>query len=117
MSEKRNIELFIKDVFDSIDKINGYVSNINDGNELKKNKQAYDAVMMNFIIIGEAVKNIYEDVQKNYPDVEWREIMAMRNILVHEYWGVDEKVIWNAVKKNLPELKEIILRIKESLNK
>lgn len=117
MSDKRNINLFIQDVFDCIDKINTYVLGMSNGNELEKNKQAYDAVMMNFIIIGEAVKNIYEDVRKNYPNVEWKEIMAMRNILVHEYWGVDEKVIWNAVKKNLPELKEIILRIKSGLKK
>ena len=71
--------------------------------------------MMNFIIIGEAVKNIYEEVRENHPDVPWKEIMAMRNILVHEYWGIDESVVWNTIKKDLPELKEILLRIKNSL--
>lgn len=71
---------------------------------------------MNFIIIGEAVKNIYEEVRENYPNVEWRKIMAMRNLLAHEYWGVDEKVVWSAIRKNLPKLKEIITTIKDSLN-
>ena len=42
--------------------------------------------------------------------------MAMRNILVHEYWGIDEGVVWNTIKKDLPELKEIILRVKKGLN-
>ena len=116
MSEKRNIKLFIQDAFDSIDKINSYVSDIKDAKELKDSGQIYDAVMMNFIIIGEAIKNIYEEVRVNYPDVEWRQIMAMRNILIHEYWGVDEKVVWNAIRKNLPELKEILTKINRSLN-
>lgn len=51
MSEKRNIKLFIQDVFDAIDKINGYVSTISDDKELKQDKKSYDAVLMNFIII------------------------------------------------------------------
>jgi len=116
MSEKRSLHLFIQDVFDAIDKINGYVSSITTGKELKSDKKTYDAVLMNFIIIGEAVKNIYDEVRENHPNVEWRKIMAMRNLLAHEYWGVDEKVVWNAIRKNLPQLKEIITKIKNSLN-
>ena len=115
MTGKRNIQLFIQDVFDAIDKIDGYVSGINTAEELKKSGPVYDAVMMNFIVIGEAVKNIYEEVRKNYPNVEWRDIMAMRNLMVHEYWGIDEEVVWDAVRKNLPELKVIITEIKSDL--
>lgn len=116
MSEKRSVKLFIQDVFDAIEKINGYVSDIATEKELKANTKTYDAVMMNFIIIGEAVKNIYDEVRQNHPNVEWREIMAMRNLMVHEYWGINEGVVWDAIKKNLPELKEIITKIKNSLN-
>jgi uncharacterized protein with HEPN domain len=117
MSEKRNIELFIQDVFEAIDKISGYVSSINNEKDLKRERMAYDAVMMNFVIIGEAVKNIYDEVQVNYPDIEWKEIMAMRNILVHEYWGINEGVVWGTIKKDLPELKKIIIRIQSNLKK
>jgi uncharacterized protein with HEPN domain len=116
MSEKRNVKLFTQDIFDTIDKINGYSSGFKSEKELKNDRKTYDAVMMNFIIIGEAVRNIYEEVRENHPNVEWREIMAMRNILVHEYWGVNEGVVWNTIKKDLPELKNIITRIKNSLN-
>ncbi len=116
MSEKRSVNLFIQDVFDAIDKINDYVAGINNAKELKNSGQVYDAVMMNFIIIGEAIKNIYEAVRKYHPNVEWRQIMDMRNVLAHEYWGVDEKVVWSAIRKDLPKLKEIITKVKNSLN-
>lgn len=116
MSEKRDVKLFIQDVFDCIDKINSYVYGIVDEKELKKDKKAYDAVMMNFIILGEAVKNIFEEVSENYPNIEWREIMAMRNLIVHEYWGIDEGVVWDSIRNDLPELKGIITRIKDNLN-
>jgi uncharacterized protein with HEPN domain len=116
MSQKRNVKLFIQDVFDAIDNINGYISNLQDEKELKKDKKTYDAVMMNFIIIGEAVRNIYEEVRENYPNVEWKEIMAMRNVMVHEYWGINEGVVWSSIRNDLPELKEIVTKIKNSLN-
>jgi uncharacterized protein with HEPN domain len=115
MNEKRNIHLFIQDVFDAINNINGYVSGFVDARSLKNDRKTYDAVMMNFIVIGEAVKNIYEDVRKNYPDVEWKEIMAMRNLLVHEYWGVNERVVWDCIKNDVPELQDILVKIRDSL--
>ncbi len=115
MSEKRDVTLFIQDVFDAIEKINGYVSGIQNEDELKHDRKSYDAVMMNFIVIGEAVKNIYDAVRENYPNVEWREIMAMRNLMVHEYWGINEGVVWDSIKNDLPELKEIITRVRDGL--
>ena len=117
MSEKRSVLVFIQDVLDSIERINGYTSGIANERDLKDDRKTYDAVIQNFTVIGEAVKNIYEEVRENHPNVEWREIMAMRNLLVHEYWGINEGVVWDAIKKNLPELKEIITNIKKSVGK
>lgn len=115
MSEKRSVQLFIQDVFDAIGKINSYVSGITGEKELKNDEKTYEAVIWNFTVIGEAVKNIYEEVRKNNPEVEWKEIMAMRNLMVHEYWGINEGVVWDAIKNNLPELKSVITKIKNSL--
>ena len=66
---------------------------------------------MNFIILGEASRNIYEEVRKNHPEVEWKDVMNMRNKLVHEYFGVDLKIIWKTIKEKLPELKNQIENI------
>ena len=116
MSEKRSVKLFIQDIFDAIDKINDYVSGIANEKDLKNDKKTYDAVIWNFTVIGEATKNIYDEVRKNHPNVEWREIMAMRNLMVHEYWGVNEGVVWDAIKNDLPELKAVVTKIKNSLS-
>jgi uncharacterized protein with HEPN domain len=63
-------------------------------------------------IIGEAANYISTDIKERYPDIEWRRIIALRNILIHEYFGVDAKIVWDIIKEDIPNLKilvEIIL--------
>ncbi|GCL48081.1 HepT-like ribonuclease domain-containing protein [Microcystis aeruginosa] len=66
-------------------------------------------------IIGEAVKNIPDEVRVNYPNIPWKNIAGMRDKLVHEYWAIDEKVVWKLIQNNLPQLKRIIISIIEKL--
>ncbi|MBC1196703.1 DUF86 domain-containing protein [Microcystis aeruginosa BLCCF158] len=66
-------------------------------------------------IIGEAVKNIPDEVRVNYPNIPWKNIAGMRDKLVHEYWAIDEKVVWKVIQNNLPQLKKIIISIIEKL--
>ncbi|MCA2628727.1 MAG: DUF86 domain-containing protein [Microcystis sp.] len=66
-------------------------------------------------IIGEAVKNIPDEVRVNYPNIPWKNIAGMRDKLVHEYWAIDEKVVWKVIQNNLPQLKRIIISIIEKL--
>ncbi len=66
-------------------------------------------------IIGEAVKNIPDEVRVNYPNIPWKNIAGMRDKLVHEYWAIDEKVVWKVIQNNLPQLKTIIISIIEKL--
>jgi len=115
MKEKRDINLYIGDIIEAINEVEEYVSEIADAEALANDKKTYRAVLMNFIIIGEAVRNIYEQVRENHPEVEWKDVMSMRNKLTHEYFGVDNQVVWDSIKNNLPELREIIMRIKKGL--
>ena len=115
MKEKRDVQLYILDMLQAIDEVNEFVADIPNAEALVNNKEKYKAVLMNFIILGEASRNIFEEVRINHPEVEWKDVMNMRNKLVHEYFGVDNKVVWDAIKKNFPELKNILAKIKDSL--
>ncbi|MBW1694010.1 MAG: DUF86 domain-containing protein [Deltaproteobacteria bacterium] len=67
-------------------------------------RKTIDAVVRNFIIIGEAASHLPEEIIERHLDLPWREMRDMRNIVVHEYFGVDHMIVWETLKKNLPPL-------------
>lgn len=71
----------------------------------------FDAVLRNLEIIGEAVKNISEETRQKYPNVKWRKIAGFRDIVAHEYFGVNEETIWDIVKNEIPDLLAIVKTI------
>ncbi len=73
-----------------------------------------DAVVRNFEIIGEACKSIPMSVQRVHSDVPWNEMKGMRNVLIHEYFGVDSKILWHTTKKNLPTLQKQLEHLLEN---
>ncbi|MGE6220496.1 HepT-like ribonuclease domain-containing protein [Nubsella zeaxanthinifaciens] len=79
-----------------------YVQPIKSIDELLLNNLIYDAVQMNFIIIDEASKRISKGVKENNPQIDWKGIISYRNFVVHEYFGVDIKVLWSAITYELP---------------
>lgn len=70
--------------------------------------------MPNFEIIGEASKNLPESIKESHPDVEWRKIESFRNVLAHEYFGIDIDILWDIIKNKLPDLSAGIRAIVES---
>lgn len=108
---KRGINLYVYDIKVSIAKIERYTKGILLGN-LKKDEKTIDAVIRNLGIIGEAAKNIPKEVKDKYRDVPWREIIGMRNKVIHEYFGVDIDILWKTIKEDLPMLRKKIGVIK-----
>jgi uncharacterized protein with HEPN domain len=67
----------------------------------------FDAVLRNLQIIGEAVKKISEETRQTHPEVKWRKIAGFRDIVAHEYFGVNEETVWDIVENEIPALFEI----------
>ncbi len=84
-------------------------------NELLSNDDIQRAFVRSLEIIGEAVKKIPADILDSAPEIDWHAVAGMRNILIHEYFGVDYKVIWETIQKDVPQLHSAITKIKANL--
>ena len=74
-----------------------------------------DAVIRNFEVIGEAVKQLSPELRDRYPDVPWRRIAGFRDILIHNYMGVDLDEVWNVIEKDLPPLNRTVEAMRDEL--
>ena len=72
--------------------------------EFEKTRLVYDATLRNLELIGEAARNVPDEVRAKAPDVPWRRVVAVRNILIHGYLGIDNDVIWDIVQNEIGKL-------------
>ena len=97
----------------SITLIEQYTENIS-FEAFEQDRKTIDAVIRNFEIIGEASNKLPEEFRKKYPEVPWRSIIGLRNVLIHDYLGVDITAVWGNLKQELPHLKEQMKSILEN---
>ena len=109
---KKNPQVFLEHILESIGWIEQEIGDLTE-DQFKQNVPSQDAVIRRLEIIGEAIKNLPDDFKKTHPEVEWNKPMAMRNILIHNYFGVDLNIVWDTVTQLLPEFKK---QIKNLLN-
>lgn len=100
---RRSYLLYLEDILESAKNIQGYVGNLS-FEELKKDRMRIDAIVRNFEIIGEASSNIPQEIKDKHPFIEWRRISDFRNVLAHEYFGINYKIMWDIIKNKLPDL-------------
>lgn len=103
----RNEVIYLQDISDSCDKVLRFTKGLSLP-DLLQDEKTYDAVVRNLEIIGEAAKNISEVLRSQMPDIEWRKIAGMRDMLAHEYFGIDNDVLWDVVQNKIPELAETV---------
>jgi uncharacterized protein with HEPN domain len=104
-------QIYIEHISQSISLLNEYLSGISQ-NEFNKSMKFQDLTCRRLEIIGEAVKNIPIEFKNKYPHVKWKNIAGLRDILIHQYFGIDLMLLWNVVVKDIPELDKDLKEIK-----
>jgi uncharacterized protein with HEPN domain len=106
----RERRLRIEDILEAIGRIEGYVAGLT-FEQFQGDQKTIDAVVRNLEIIGEAVRHLCAEDAHLPLDVSWTDIAAMRNILIHEYFGVDLQIIWHTIQADLPVLRREVQRL------
>jgi uncharacterized protein with HEPN domain len=98
--------VYLRHILDAVQKIESYVSV---GHETFMSTSHWqDAVIRQLEIIGEATKRLSLDFRGRYPQIPWKRISGLRDVLIHDYWGVDISLVWEITRTYLPELKHQI---------
>lgn len=98
-------------ILDSVGKIQRFSLDHESAESFHIDEETFDAVLLNFVIIGEAVSRISEDLKDAHPQVPWRQIKGFRDVVAHDYFGVDAEEVWQIIKLHLPELVLKVSRI------
>lgn len=106
----RNDRTYLKHIREAIETIEEYLKDVS-YDRFVSNKMIIDAVVRELEIIGEASNNISDQFRKEHSGMLWRRMKNMRNFLIHEYFGVNTKVVWDTCKDDLPKLKSFIEKI------
>lgn len=99
----KDVSAYLRHIFEAIAKVEKYTRG--GRKKFMEDTMIQDSVIRNLEIIGEAAKNLPADLRKSYPKVPWRSITGMRNVLIHEYFGVDLGIVWKVVTQRIPVLK------------
>ena len=110
----RDVRLYIEDILDSITKIECYMKNV-DQQQFLNDSQIQDSILRRLEIIGEAVKNIPNSFRDKYPQIPWKNIAGLRDILIHEYFGVNIRRAWKVIIEDIPNLKNNLIAIKKDI--
>ncbi len=104
----RNDRTYLEHISEAIEKVEKYIKYVGDFENFSQNDMAFDAVIRELEIIGEASNNISNEFQKENPNIPWKLIIGIRNKLIHEYFGVSKKIVWETCQDDLKELKKIV---------
>ena len=106
---RKNNKIFLLHILESIERIERFMGGISQ-EKFVTSEEKQDAAVRRLAIIGEAVKNLSKNFKDKHPEVEWHKIAGMRNLLIHEYFGVDLKLTYKIIKKDIPKFKKNILK-------
>jgi uncharacterized protein with HEPN domain len=103
----RDYKVYLEDILQAITKIIDYTTGLSPA-AFAGDAKTFDAVVRNLEVIGEAAKAVPEAIRSQHPEVDWKKITGLRNILIHQYFGVDAELIWDIIQNKLAALEEQI---------
>jgi uncharacterized protein with HEPN domain len=108
----REWRLRLEDILEAIVKIQRYTAGT-DYKTFRTDERSVDAVVRNLAIIGEAARHIPQEVQDRHPHIPWEKMRGIRNVIIHEYFGVDISILWQTLKEDLPPLVQVLKEVVE----
>ena len=114
MSAKRDYIMFLEDIIECAEKINVYTKGIT-WQKFSEDEKTKDAVIVRIQIVGEAIRNLPSEFKRNYKNIDWKKYIKLRNIYIHNYFGLDSRRLWKTAMNEIPEIKERVLKILEDL--
>lgn len=112
MQDRLGDKVRLLHIVDAINEIENYLQDV-DIDSFVKNSMMFNATLRQLEIIGEASNRLSQKLLLNHSDIPWARIIGLRNLVIHEYFGIDDFTIWNVIKINLPDLKLNVLKIIE----
>lgn len=106
---------YLDDILESVEKIRRFTEGMS-YEEFVDDPKTVDAVLRNFEVIGEAAKNVPDDIRKEYSDVPWSEMAGMRDTLIHGYATVELQIVWETIRKEIPTLRTRIESVRDELD-
>jgi uncharacterized protein with HEPN domain len=110
MSKSRRALDYLLDIQDAIDRALEYTNGLS-WDVYLQDRKTQDAVVRNLEVLGEATKNIPEDLRLRYHDIPWSEMSGTRDRLIHHYFGINQEIVWQIIQKDLPGLKQQIAEL------
>ena len=112
----RTISIYIKDILQNMDDAVEFIQGMS-YEQFVADKRTLNAVLRSIEVVGEATKNIPDEVRTRYPQVPWKEMAGMRDKVIHSYFGVDRETVWLVVRDSIPAIKPLMQQVLEDLEK
>lgn len=114
MKKGRDYIMFLEDIVDCAEKIDEYTKDITE-QDFSADEKTKDAVIVRIQIIGEAIRNLPADLKRINNDIDWKKSIKLRNIFIHNYFGINCRRLWKTAKIEIPELKKQVLKLMKEL--